>query len=171
MPWLPAISQVLGHWLCIMQDKPVLVFLEERLLLPPPSQFSEMSMTHIDGLVQDCSNSSALALELLQSCTISHQVIYVSYDKFKKIEPYLCRHSMWACREEFSDTSCLEASHGETEGCAEPRPSCTNHHRIVGVVHNRVVTGHLQYQRHNEIEWFINNHVEPIAHCSLGEWL
>ena len=24
---------------------------------------------HIDGLVQDCSNSSALALELLQSCT------------------------------------------------------------------------------------------------------
>ena len=25
--------------------------------------------THIDGLVQDCSNSSALAMELLQSCT------------------------------------------------------------------------------------------------------
>ena len=24
---------------------------------------------HIDGLVQDCSNSSALATELLQSCT------------------------------------------------------------------------------------------------------
>ena len=24
---------------------------------------------HIDGLVQDCSNSSALAMELLQSCT------------------------------------------------------------------------------------------------------
>ena len=24
---------------------------------------------HIDGLVQDCSNSSALAVELLQSCT------------------------------------------------------------------------------------------------------
>ena len=27
------------------------------------------SFTHIDGLVQDCSNSSALAMELLQSCT------------------------------------------------------------------------------------------------------
>ena len=26
-------------------------------------------MNHIDGLVQDCSNSSALAEELLQSCT------------------------------------------------------------------------------------------------------
>ena len=28
-----------------------------------------MSVTdHVDGLVQDCSNSSALAMELLQSC-------------------------------------------------------------------------------------------------------
>ena len=26
-------------------------------------------MSHVDGLVQDCSNSSALAMELLQSCT------------------------------------------------------------------------------------------------------
>ena len=29
----------------------------------------EMLNVHIDGLVQDCSNSSALAMELLQSCT------------------------------------------------------------------------------------------------------
>ena len=28
-----------------------------------------ISHSHIDGLVQDCSNSSALAMELLQSCT------------------------------------------------------------------------------------------------------
>ena len=28
-----------------------------------------LSVEHIDGLVQDCSNSSALAMELLQSCT------------------------------------------------------------------------------------------------------
>ena len=28
-----------------------------------------MSLLHIDGLVQDCSNFSALAIELLQSCT------------------------------------------------------------------------------------------------------
>ena len=27
------------------------------------------SCYHIDGLVQDCRNSSALAMELLQSCT------------------------------------------------------------------------------------------------------
>ena len=28
-----------------------------------------MSAVNIDGLVQDCSNSIALAMELLQSCT------------------------------------------------------------------------------------------------------
>ena len=28
-----------------------------------------LGVLHLDGLVQDCSNSSALALELLQSCT------------------------------------------------------------------------------------------------------
>ena len=36
------------------------------------SESSSSSLTHdcdIDGLVQDCSNSSALAMELLQSCT------------------------------------------------------------------------------------------------------
>ena len=31
--------------------------------------FNTLKSLHIDGLVQDCSNSSALALELLQSCT------------------------------------------------------------------------------------------------------
>ena len=30
---------------------------------------SPKSAQYIDGLVQDCSNSSALAMELLQSCT------------------------------------------------------------------------------------------------------
>ena len=29
----------------------------------------QLQMAYIDGLVQDCSNSSALAMELLQSCT------------------------------------------------------------------------------------------------------
>ena len=29
----------------------------------------KLSLEHIDGLAQDCSNSSALAMELLQSCT------------------------------------------------------------------------------------------------------
>ena len=36
-------------------------------LLPPRMQVSRVS--HIDGLVQDCSISSALAMEILQSCT------------------------------------------------------------------------------------------------------
>ena len=31
--------------------------------------FSGKAIHHVDGLVQDCSNSSALAMELLQSCT------------------------------------------------------------------------------------------------------
>ena len=31
---------------------------------------------HIDGLVQDCSNSTALAMELLQSCTVTHQYMH-----------------------------------------------------------------------------------------------
>ena len=36
----------------------------------------------VDGLVQDCSNSSALAMELLQSCTkplkcVTYAVIYI----------------------------------------------------------------------------------------------
>ena len=33
---------------------------------------------YIDGLVQDCSNSSALAMELLQSCTKAMDV-YIKY--------------------------------------------------------------------------------------------
>ena len=46
-------------------------------LVAEPQQFMEIwhnSVTatvelHIDGLVQDCSNSSALAMQLLQFCT------------------------------------------------------------------------------------------------------
>ena len=37
---------------------------------------------HIDGLVQDCSNSSALTMELLQSCTISHRYVSLSICNF-----------------------------------------------------------------------------------------
>ena len=32
---------------------------------------------YVDGLVQDCSNSSALAMELLQSCTKSSIYSYI----------------------------------------------------------------------------------------------
>ena len=43
---------------------------------------SEWQYEHSDGLVQDCCNSSALAMELLQSCTMPS--IYA--DLFKKLE-------------------------------------------------------------------------------------
>ena len=33
------------------------------------TNFSYWFEWHVDGLVQDCSNSSALSMELLQSCT------------------------------------------------------------------------------------------------------
>ena len=38
---------------------------------------------HIDGLVQDYSNSSALAMELLQSCT-KPLICFIVYGKWKQ---------------------------------------------------------------------------------------
>ena len=38
-------------------------------ITPTKSKHSKMWMEYIDGLGRDCSNSSALAMELLQSCT------------------------------------------------------------------------------------------------------
>ena len=35
------------------------------------------TIAYIDGLVQDCSNSSALAMELLQACTKPSLYIYI----------------------------------------------------------------------------------------------
>ena len=52
---------------------------------------------HIDGLMQDCSNSSALALELLDSCTkppISFALINLS--KYNLVlETYLLTGPIW----------------------------------------------------------------------------
>ena len=40
--------------------------------MPPCIEMGKMILKgYFDGLVQDCSNSSALAMELLQSCTKS----------------------------------------------------------------------------------------------------
>ena len=39
-------------------------------------------MIHIDGLVQDCSNSSALAMELLQFCAKPSMYDSQSYQSF-----------------------------------------------------------------------------------------
>ena len=38
----------------------------------------DKSFTHIDGLVPDCSSSSAVAMELLQSCT-KPPILYPPY--------------------------------------------------------------------------------------------
>ena len=43
---------------------------------------------HIDGLVKDCSNSSALAMELLQSCA-KPSIRYSSYQVGKDYSYYL----------------------------------------------------------------------------------
>ena len=50
--------------------------------LAPPIHFAQniyIKYLDIDGLVQDCSNSSANALELLQSCI--KPLIYISVDE------------------------------------------------------------------------------------------
>ena len=53
-----------------MQNKRVILFYEEKYERPVPSHYWEIiENANIDGLVQDCSNSIANALELLQSCS------------------------------------------------------------------------------------------------------
>ena len=48
---------------------------------------------YIDALVQDCNNSSVLAMELLQSCTKS--LIYVFLDTFLYMcEWHICIHAL-----------------------------------------------------------------------------
>ena len=46
------------------------------------SIFSSLCPGYIDGLVQNCHNSSALAMELLQSCTKSSICLYHSWCKY-----------------------------------------------------------------------------------------
>ena len=46
----------------------------------------EPFIVHIDGLVQDCSISSALAMEKLQSCTKQYEYVY-SY----RLEAWWCK--------------------------------------------------------------------------------
>ena len=48
----------------------------------------EWSNSDIDGLVQDCSKSSALAMELLQSCTKPSICDYVSNSSTKGLSLY-----------------------------------------------------------------------------------
>ena len=42
-------------------------------------------MFYIDGLVQDCSNSSALAMELLQSCTKPSIYTLIALDERRNV--------------------------------------------------------------------------------------
>ena len=48
---------------------------------------------YIDGLVQDCSNSSALAIELLQPCTKPYIYISLSYFAWKRIRYLFSFHN------------------------------------------------------------------------------
>ena len=47
---------------------------------------------HVDGLAQDCSNSSALAMELLQFCT---KPSIWSYSYYSRSPHCKCLHSQW----------------------------------------------------------------------------
>ena len=51
-----------------------------------------MVKAYLDGLVQDCSNSSALAMELLQSCT--KQVICITCNVIKNKNRKLCLYQL-----------------------------------------------------------------------------
>ena len=59
--------------LCIMSFRSILLKLLPRLVGSPESpninEWLYNKWYHVDGMVQDCTNSSALAMELLQSCT------------------------------------------------------------------------------------------------------
>ena len=80
----PCITKSPAAMVLYKQDKQVLVFWMEKFQLPEHSQCSEIrQVTNIDGLVQDCSNSIANALELLQSCTKpSNYIFYVFSEKY-----------------------------------------------------------------------------------------
>ena len=74
----PRITKSPAAMVLYKQDKQVLVFWMEKFQLPEHSQCSEIrQVTNIDGLVQDCSNSIANALELLQSCTKPSNYIFM----------------------------------------------------------------------------------------------
>ena len=60
--------------------------------LPEISFTSITSFQHFDGLVQDCSNSSALAMELLQSCTKASIWYQQYFSMVHKPPPCLISH-------------------------------------------------------------------------------
>ena len=63
---------ILEHWRLILkwivEYGPFKCLFRAYILSSFMPSATKVFITHIDGLVQDCSNSSALALELLQSC-------------------------------------------------------------------------------------------------------
>ena len=63
-----------------------------RSLRKPGLNMSGLLGVYIDGLVQDCSNSSALAMELLQSCTKPS-----IWNLFVLHETVVQSHSYYAC--------------------------------------------------------------------------
>ena len=55
-------------------------------------------MVYLNGLVQDCSNSSALAMELLQSCikTSIYQRYTLKWSVFAKLHQHITESSAFA---------------------------------------------------------------------------
>ena len=59
---------------------------------------AQMAVVYIDGLVQDCSNSSALAMQSLQSCTKPLRCARISVVKFPcylQCIHGMCFHAVW----------------------------------------------------------------------------
>ena len=63
---------------------------------PHHSHFPNKNLHHIDGLVQDCSNSSALAMELLQSCTklSIYSAMYLCISGLSELFFFIWQHHM-----------------------------------------------------------------------------
>ena len=77
----------------------IIIFLTNEFQWPSVFQCQEMMWNtiyeYIDGLVQDCSNSSVLAMELLQSCTkpSMHTFIYIEWTVFVNVATKSAQHA------------------------------------------------------------------------------
>ena len=83
-------SHIHIYWYWCLNSSFSLVEIEIKQLIT-----SRDYILHFDGLVQDCSNSSALAVELMQSCT--KPSVYYIYIYFLKNCSWIlfCRSSEW----------------------------------------------------------------------------
>ena len=84
----------LVRWQHVKWDSLVTTYFEDKINLTQIkeiivwslSDLHQSNLDHFDGLVQDCSNSSALAMELLQSCAKP----FISYLGMKSWDLHVC---------------------------------------------------------------------------------